>query len=210
MADKNIQMEQRNATNDGWDSIYPITVASNVNCSNGKSVDSQLAEIVNSKGQPNGIAPLDSNSKIPSNFVKSSNAELTKYAYVTEVIFQQTQTSNSSTPSLYNFNISNVYKYVEIEVSVDMLQAAIMVYCNDVLNYNKSNISLAITEKIITDTIGEKRNTTIATFGNWIDSLSPTAVGVKGLKYNDNKISIKTYFDAGGRANCTVKIIGYK
>jgi hypothetical protein len=30
MADKNIQMTQRNSTNTGWDNLYPITKASNV------------------------------------------------------------------------------------------------------------------------------------------------------------------------------------
>lgn len=35
MADKNIQMTQRNATNDGWDNLYPKTKAANVVAADG-------------------------------------------------------------------------------------------------------------------------------------------------------------------------------
>jgi len=44
MSDKNIQMTQRNATNDGWDNLYPKTKASNVMTNSGSDVETQLAQ----------------------------------------------------------------------------------------------------------------------------------------------------------------------
>ena len=47
MADKNIQMSQRNATNDGWDNLNPKTLSSQVFSADGiTSVASSLADIV--------------------------------------------------------------------------------------------------------------------------------------------------------------------
>jgi hypothetical protein len=47
MADKNIQMTQRNATNDGWDNINPITKAANVKLNSGVDVETSLADSLN-------------------------------------------------------------------------------------------------------------------------------------------------------------------
>lgn len=44
MADKNIQMTQRNTTNDGWDNLYPKTKASNVTFADGTTVESHQAD----------------------------------------------------------------------------------------------------------------------------------------------------------------------
>jgi len=45
MTDKNIQMTQRNAANDGWDNLNPITKAANVLASDGETVESHLADL---------------------------------------------------------------------------------------------------------------------------------------------------------------------
>lgn len=45
MADKNIQMTQRNAANTDWDNIYPITKAENVKTSYGSDVATELADM---------------------------------------------------------------------------------------------------------------------------------------------------------------------
>lgn len=42
MADKNIQMSQRNTANTGWDNLYPITKAENVLVSNSEVVDNKF------------------------------------------------------------------------------------------------------------------------------------------------------------------------
>lgn len=44
MSDKNIQMTQRNATNDGWDNLNPKTKAANVIAADGSTVESHLAD----------------------------------------------------------------------------------------------------------------------------------------------------------------------
>lgn len=44
MAEKNIQMTQRNASNTGWDELYPITKAENVKTSDGRTVAAHLAD----------------------------------------------------------------------------------------------------------------------------------------------------------------------
>lgn len=44
MADKNIQMTQRNSANTGWDNLNPITTASNVLTADGKTLDATLLE----------------------------------------------------------------------------------------------------------------------------------------------------------------------
>ena len=63
MANKNIQMTQRNSANTGWDNLNPITIASNVIFPDGKT----LEDFKNTKGKPNGLAILDSNGRLPSN-----------------------------------------------------------------------------------------------------------------------------------------------
>lgn len=45
MADKNIQITQRNADNTGWDNVYPKTKASNVIADDGTDLEVQLAQI---------------------------------------------------------------------------------------------------------------------------------------------------------------------
>lgn len=50
MANYNIQMKQRNVTNNGWNNIYPITLSSNVFDKNEKSVDTLMDEKI-SKGE---------------------------------------------------------------------------------------------------------------------------------------------------------------
>ena len=45
MADKNIQMTQRNATNDGWDNLYPETKAAIVMTASGSDVETELANM---------------------------------------------------------------------------------------------------------------------------------------------------------------------
>jgi len=47
MSDKNIQMTQRNAANNGWDNLNPKTLTANVLDENGVSVVTSLADIVN-------------------------------------------------------------------------------------------------------------------------------------------------------------------
>lgn len=42
MADKNIQMTQRNSANTGWDNIYPLTKAANVTATNGKNAETYM------------------------------------------------------------------------------------------------------------------------------------------------------------------------
>lgn len=42
MADKNIQMTQRNASNTGWDNLYPITKAENVLTQDGSNLAAYL------------------------------------------------------------------------------------------------------------------------------------------------------------------------
>lgn len=45
MADKNIQMTQRNATNDGWDNLYPNTKGANVTAADGTTTfETHLAD----------------------------------------------------------------------------------------------------------------------------------------------------------------------
>lgn len=41
MADKNIQMTQRNAGNTAWDNLYPKTKAANVNMADGTTVEAK-------------------------------------------------------------------------------------------------------------------------------------------------------------------------
>jgi hypothetical protein len=43
MADKNIQMTQRNSTNDGWDNLYPKTKAANVTMTDGSTAQDAIA-----------------------------------------------------------------------------------------------------------------------------------------------------------------------
>ena len=51
MADKNIQMAQRNATNDGWDNLYPKTKAANVVAADGTTTfESHLSDYVRQPG----------------------------------------------------------------------------------------------------------------------------------------------------------------
>jgi hypothetical protein len=45
MADKNIQITQRNADNTAWDNVYPKTKASNVIADDGTNLEMQLAQI---------------------------------------------------------------------------------------------------------------------------------------------------------------------
>lgn len=45
MADKDIQMTQRNTTNDGWDNLFPQTKASNVSNSEGRTVEDKLKDL---------------------------------------------------------------------------------------------------------------------------------------------------------------------
>lgn len=47
--DKNIQMRNRNANNDGWDFLYPLTLAKNVMDSSGEMVDNSIEFLKNSK-----------------------------------------------------------------------------------------------------------------------------------------------------------------
>lgn len=49
MADKNIQMTQRNSANTAWDNIYPITKATNVNTADGGNVEAKLAAVTKVK-----------------------------------------------------------------------------------------------------------------------------------------------------------------
>jgi hypothetical protein len=44
MADKNIQMTQRNSTNDGWDNIYPKTTGSQVAASSGTTFEAHNSD----------------------------------------------------------------------------------------------------------------------------------------------------------------------
>jgi len=58
MADKNIQMTQRNASNTGWDNLYPITKAENVLTRDGSNLAAYLYnnfQIYKSGKDPNGI-----------------------------------------------------------------------------------------------------------------------------------------------------------
>ncbi|GAA0181423.1 hypothetical protein SH2C18_39590 [Clostridium sediminicola] len=47
MANKNVVIKTRNDSNSDWDIIYPVTIADNVKCSDGRSVCAQLKDIVN-------------------------------------------------------------------------------------------------------------------------------------------------------------------
>ena len=60
MADKNIQMTQRNSANTGWDNLNPITTAANVLTTDGKT----LEDFKNTKSRPGGLATLDGTGKI--------------------------------------------------------------------------------------------------------------------------------------------------
>lgn len=58
MADKNIQMTQRNASNTGWDNLYPITKAENVLTQDGSNLAAYLNnnfQIYKSEKDSNGI-----------------------------------------------------------------------------------------------------------------------------------------------------------
>ncbi|BAD74830.1 MULTISPECIES: hypothetical protein [Geobacillus] len=58
MADKNIQMTQRNASNTGWDNLYPITKAENVLTQDGSNLAAYLYnnfQIYKSGKDSNGI-----------------------------------------------------------------------------------------------------------------------------------------------------------
>ena len=60
MADKKIQMTQRNATNDGWDNIYPKTTGNQVIAADGTTTfESHLADNTNAHGI-NTKAPIAS------------------------------------------------------------------------------------------------------------------------------------------------------
>lgn len=47
MANKNVTIKKRNASNTGWDEMYPVTTAENVKCGDGSSVEAQLGDIAN-------------------------------------------------------------------------------------------------------------------------------------------------------------------
>lgn len=47
MATYSTTIKRRNEVNNGWDEILPVTIASNVKCSDGNSVETQLADIAN-------------------------------------------------------------------------------------------------------------------------------------------------------------------
>lgn len=49
MAVLNIQINQRNDTNTGWDEINPFTIANNVKLSNGTTVEASLAAVTKIK-----------------------------------------------------------------------------------------------------------------------------------------------------------------
>lgn len=44
MADKNLQMKQRNSANTDWDNLFPMTKAENVKAADGSSVAAHLAD----------------------------------------------------------------------------------------------------------------------------------------------------------------------
>jgi hypothetical protein len=45
MADKNIQMTQRNVSNTGWDNLYPITKAENVLTQDGSNIELKTKDL---------------------------------------------------------------------------------------------------------------------------------------------------------------------
>lgn len=45
MANYNIEMKKRNTANNGWDTLYPVTLAQNVAMTDGKSVEQKAAEL---------------------------------------------------------------------------------------------------------------------------------------------------------------------
>lgn len=51
MADKNIQMTQRNAANTEWDNIFPVTKAENVKTASGSNVETDLANLAKLKAR---------------------------------------------------------------------------------------------------------------------------------------------------------------
>jgi hypothetical protein len=73
MADKNIQMTQRNAGNTAWDNIFPVTKAANVKTSGGSDVETQLTDLT--KFVAYGIATGSANvyavtlSPVPSTYI---------------------------------------------------------------------------------------------------------------------------------------------
>lgn len=47
MSNKNVLIKKRNSNNSDWENIYPITMAENVKCKDGKSIDTYMADIAN-------------------------------------------------------------------------------------------------------------------------------------------------------------------
>lgn len=55
MADKNIQMTQRNTANDGWDNLFPKTKASNVLAADGTNLEDHKINTTTAHGIGNKI-----------------------------------------------------------------------------------------------------------------------------------------------------------
>ncbi len=62
MANKNVTIKKRNASNNDWDILYPVTTAENVKCGDGtSSVDAQLADIANQQGDLTTLQTTEKN-----------------------------------------------------------------------------------------------------------------------------------------------------
>jgi hypothetical protein len=80
MADKKIQMTQRNATNDGWDNLYPKTTGDQVVASDGTTFESHLAETATGAHKAKNILVEDTGNHFAGSDLETVLNELFQYA----------------------------------------------------------------------------------------------------------------------------------
>lgn len=107
MADKNIQMTQRNADNTGWDNINPITKAANVKFADGTDVESHKADsmILTASGTNNAIT-LDVTLKDKNKYSFKAIANSTGAVTINGIALKKldnTAVSNIKTNKVYDF-----------------------------------------------------------------------------------------------------------
>ncbi|GMQ57084.1 hypothetical protein AN1V17_14790 [Vallitalea sediminicola] len=54
MSNKNVLIKKRNSNNSDWENIYPVTMAENVKCMDGNSIDTHMADIAYKQATVNG------------------------------------------------------------------------------------------------------------------------------------------------------------
>lgn len=114
MADKNIQMKERNSTNTGYDNLFPVTKAANVKTSSGQNVETEISNLKQSVS--NGKAQLET--------------------AITDMGGTVSNTSQSSIPSFDDINdgIYSIPKGIEFGPTMD----------SPAMSYNTSNSTVAI------------------------------------------------------------------